>query len=236
MTRLRQGVLVANAVGPTAAELRARLGLGPPHAGAAVPEPGVESAVMSLGDTFIGVIAPVDTRSPAARRLRLHGPGGYMVLVQVDDVAAARRRARQMGVRIAWERDDERISAAHLHPRDTGGTLLSLHRPADPDSWPWAGPAWSEGRAEHGGGELLGVTIAAKRAAAVAVRWAALLDRDVGDGTSAEVRLDRGVIRFVEAGVGPERIVAFDVAVDPAVGGGRRSLTVGGVRFQLRDA
>jgi Glyoxalase-like domain len=234
--RLRQGVVVDWELEPLCGRLRSGLGLGEPFADPGVAEFGLRNAVMALGDTFIEVIAPIAPGAPARRRLERHGSGGYMLIVQVDDVAAARRRAEDAGVRIVWRADLPDISGTHLHPRDLGGTLLSLDEARPAQTWHWAGPEWTGRVPEARPGELCGVTIQASDSAAVAARWGAVLGCDVSAEATPEVRLDRGVIRFVPATGGGEGIAGFDVAVAPDVRAGRDHLDAGGVRFTLVDA
>ena len=234
--RLRQGVLVDWELEPLCGQLRGELGLDEPYADPGVREFGLRNAVMGLGDTFIEVIAPVDHSAPARRRLERRGSGGYMLIVQVDDVEAARRRAADADVRIVWRADLTDIAGTHLHPADVGGTLLSLDEARPEQTWHWAGPEWTGGVPVRRPGELRGVTIAASNPAAVAARWAAVLGRDVSHGDTAEIRLDRGVIRFVPSPEGADGILGFDVAVAAEVRAGRVHLDAGGVRFTLVDA
>src|SRR5437899_10409439 len=121
--RLRQGVVVDWELEPLRDQLRSGLGLAEPYADPGVGEFGLRNAVMALGDTFLEVIAPIAESAPARRRLERHGPGGYMLIVQVDDGPAARRRADDAGGRIVWQADLPDISGTHLHPADVGGTL-----------------------------------------------------------------------------------------------------------------
>jgi hypothetical protein len=234
--RLRQGVVASRSVEPLASDLRRELGLGAPFEDDGVGEFGLRNSVMALGDTFIEVIAPVDAGAPAGRFLERHGPGGYMLIVQVDDVAAARRRAADAGVRVVWQADLPDISGTHLHPRDIGGTLLSVDEARPPRTWRWGGPAWT-GRTPDRVAPvgLAGATVAARKAAQTAARWAAVLGtpapRSADDG-AAELVLDGGVIRFVDV-EDREGITVFDVRVDGDARRGRERLEAGGVAFHL---
>lgn len=240
MIRLRQGVLVAPTVDPLASLLRRELGLGEPFEDDGVGEFGLRNAVMALGDTFIEVIAPVDAGAPAQRWLGRRGPGGYMLIVQVDDVEAARRRARDLGLRIAWSVDLPDISATHLHPRDIGGTLLSVDEARPSQTWHWGGPEWTGRKPDSAGpGRLVGVTVAAQQPAGVARRWAHVLGMDDSseerDGV-VELAVDDGVIRFVSTDGGDEGITGFTLVLDAALRGDRERLDAGGVTFTLVDA
>jgi hypothetical protein len=235
--RLRQGVLVAPEVEPLAGVLRSDLGLGDPFVDPGVAEFGLTNAVMALGDTFIEVIAPVEAGAPARRRLERHGPGGYMLIVQVDDVEAARRLAGDMGIRIVWQADLPDISGTHLHPADLGGTLLSIDEARPPQTWHWGGPEWTGRVPKTGPGRLVGATVATPKPVAVAARWAAVLGCATAADEPARVPVDGGYLQFVTPQQGgDDGIVAFEVAVAPATRAGREHLDVGGLRLTLTDA
>src|SRR5213079_2157860 len=53
-----------------------------------------------------------------------------------------RRRMADLGVRTVWKLDLPDIRGTHLHPKDTGGALLSLDDATPADSWRWGGPEW----------------------------------------------------------------------------------------------
>ncbi|HMC42059.1 MAG TPA: hypothetical protein VKI20_03535, partial [Acidimicrobiales bacterium] len=91
--RLRQVALVARRLEPVETALRRELGLGEPFRDPGVAEFGLENAVMSVGDTFLEVVAPVRPDTTAGRYLdRRGGDGGYMAIFQVGDLARVRRR------------------------------------------------------------------------------------------------------------------------------------------------
>jgi hypothetical protein len=229
--RLRQAVLVARELEPVAAALRTELGLGEPFHDPGVGRFGLRNAVMALGDTFVEVVSPVREGTAAGRHLdRLGGDGGYMVMFQVDDVAAARRRAAETGIREVFAVELPDIVDVHLHPRDVGGAIVALDAPQPPGSWRWGGPAW-EGRVpEHGPEALTGVTIAAADPPAMAARWAHLLGAPVA---GAAITLDGGgTVAFAPAGGRREGLVG----VAARVAGGERAVDVGGVRFALTAA
>jgi len=216
--RLRQAVLVARDLEAVAGELRRGLGLlapfdGDPYAGTF----GVENRVFALGDQFLEVLTPVIEGTTAGRRLDRGGDGGYMVLLQVDDMAAARERAADAGVRVVWSMELPEIASLHLHPADLGGTIVALDRPEPPQSWHWAGPGWT-GKAGTGApGRLLGVTLEVGDPEAVARRWAVVLGADPVPG-----------VTFIEGDGG---LVEVAVEVPEDVRAGRGSVAIGGVRF-----
>ena len=93
--RLRQAVLAARELEPVATRLRDELGLGEPFADPGVEYFGLRNAVFALGDTFLEVVSPVRDGTAAGRLLdRRGGDCGYMLMFQVEDLGAARERAR----------------------------------------------------------------------------------------------------------------------------------------------
>lgn len=168
--RLRQAVLAARHLGPVVERLRAELGLGEPFADPAVGYFGLENAVFAIGDTFLEVVSPVQPNTSAGRLLeRRDGDCGYMAMFQVEDVAVARRRARDRGVREVFEVEFDDITEAHLHPADMRGAIVSISQPRPPESWRWGGPDWRERSVS---GRVAGVTVAVADPAATRERWA----------------------------------------------------------------
>jgi hypothetical protein len=170
MARFRQAVLAADDLDAAVAELRAALPLGEPFADPGVAMFGLRNVVMALGDTFVEVVSPVQDATAAARFLERRGPGAYMAMFEVDDLAAARARAAELDVREVWEVELPDIRAVHLHPSDVGAAIVSLDQPVPAGSWRWAGPEW-EGRvpSEVGSGRLTGLALRAS--ADVSRRW-----------------------------------------------------------------
>lgn len=224
--RLRQAVWVAADLGSVSGELESALGVRDPFHDSGVGAFGLKNSVYAVGDTFLEVVSPVEENTAAGRYLkRLGGDGGYMLLVQVDDIADARSRAERLGVRIVWQADLPQISGTHLHPRDTGGTLLSLDWPDPPSSWHWAGPGWEERSVP---GCLEAVEIQANEPHVVSRRWADILGREAIHGV---IQLNQGTIRFVPADDGRgDCIAAIDLSVP---GGTGREVSIGGVRVRL---
>lgn len=219
---------------PVTAELRAALGLGAPHHDPDVGAFGLRNAVMALGDTFVEVVSPLADGTAAGRQLdRRGGDGGYMVMFELDDIAAARRRAAEAGIREVFAAELPDIVDVHLHPRDIGGAIVALDRPEPRGSWRWAGPAWAGAVPPHGPGGVRGATVRAGDPAAMAARWAHVLGVEAGGGDAPALRLDDGgEIRFVApSGDRGEGLTGFDVAVGAPE---REHVDVGGVRFTLR--
>jgi hypothetical protein len=215
--RLRQVALAATDCDLVADELRAAFGWGEPFHDPGVARFGLTNAVFAVGDTFVEVVAPVRPGTTAGRYLqRRGGDSGYMAIFQVPDLAAARRRIADLGVRVVLSADLPDIATTHLHPGDVPGAIVSLDWAQPAGSWRWAGPAWTGGQPEHAAGGLIGLTIEVDDPSAAALRWASVLGVDPGaDPTAQVVELaDAGQwLRFVPARPGRgEGIVAVTVA------------------------
>jgi hypothetical protein len=200
MMRLRQVALVTRDLAASVADLRRALDLGEPFHDPGVEVFGLHNAVLPIGDTFLEVVSPLRDDCSGARYLRRRGgDGGYMVIVQTDDLPAARRRIETAQTRIVFELTLDDIATVHLHPRDTGGSLLSIDAATMPAEWRWAGPDWrGRSRTVRCTG-LAGVEIECEDPARVAVRWSQLLARpaDRLAGGASEIRLDDSLLRFV---------------------------------------
>lgn len=234
--RLRQAVLVASDLEGAVESLRGELGLGEPFADPGVAAFGLRNAVFALGDSFVEVVSPAAPGSAAGRHLeRLGGDGGYMVMFQVADTEAARRRVERMGIRVVWQIDLSDISGTHLHPSDVGGAIVSLDTPRPAESWRWGGPEWT-GRAGSGAaGRLDGVTIAVEDPAATAERWAGVLAVGVSGDGDPTLALDGGRVDFVRADGERQGLVEIEVALPAEVRRGRDEVELFGVRFRLAE-
>jgi hypothetical protein len=232
---LRQVALVAADCGPVADELRRAFGWLPPFHDPGVAEFGLTNAVFAVGDTFVEVVAPVRPGTTAGRYLeRRGGDGGYMAIFQVKDIAAARRRIGDLGVRVIWTADLPGIAATHLHPRDVPGAIVSLDSAIPEQSWRWAGPSWTGQVPSYTPGGVTGLTIEVRDPAAAAARWAEVLGIPAapaaGGDRCAVVELPDSAqrLRFAPARDGHgEGITEVTIAGLPASG----PWLIGGVRF-----
>lgn len=236
--RLRQAVLVAARLEPVAAALHAELGLGEPFRDPGVAAFGLENAVFAIGGCFIEVVSPIQEGTAAGRHLeRLGGDGGYMVMFDVENIAGARARAEQLGVRKVWEIDLDDISGTHLHPSDIGGAIVSIDSSRPYGTWRWGGPGWTGTEGAGAPGRLVGVSLAVASPGEVAGRWAGVLgvtehDADDGDVTLA---VEHGQVLFRSHASRPEPgLVEVSLALPDAARAGRDTVSVGGVRFELR--
>jgi hypothetical protein len=155
-------------------------------------------------------VSPDRPNTTAGRLLdKRGGDGGYMVIVQCDDLERRRARLPELGIRVVWQGDFDGIAGTHLHPRDVGGAILSIDQAVPWDTWKWAGPEWERHVRTGVVTGFAGVVIGAADPVAMAARWADVLDAPL-DGST--VRLDDADLRFVPAGPRGEGVDGIDVA------------------------
>jgi Glyoxalase-like domain len=220
LPRLRQAVLAARDLDAVAGQLRATLGLGEPYVDPGVEHFGLRNAVFALGDTFLEVVSPIRPDTSAGRLLeRRGGDCGYMLMFQVEDLAAARERVRSEGVREVFEVSLEDMDEVHLHPADVRAAIVSLSQPKPPESWRWGGADSEKRRAPL---RITGATITVAQPVGVAALWETLLDAQlahVGIRVSAD-EFERGLTEVVLA---PDNPADWPEHREPVI--------IGGVRF-----
>jgi Glyoxalase-like domain len=147
MIRLRQIALVAHSLNQAIADITAALDVDVIYRDPGVGFFGLHNALFCIGDQFLEVVSPIQEGTTAGRLLaKLGGDGGYMALYEVDDLDARIDHVKSLGVRTVWEGTGDAIRGRHLHPRDTGGTLVSLDQPDMTGEWAWGGPDWKSHR------------------------------------------------------------------------------------------
>jgi hypothetical protein len=247
--RIRQIALVARELEPVVADLCAVFDLEVSLRDPGVAEFGLHNAVMPIGDSFLEVVSPVREGTSAGRFLeRRGGDGGYMVILQTDDLAGDRRRAEALRVRVVWQATFTDIATIHLHPRDLGGAIVSLDQPRPPESWRWAGPGWERKMRTGVVKRIVGAELQSSDPAALAARWAAIFGRrDTWDGADVhEIPLEEaGRLRFVlprdkrGEGLAVVELEATDsdrarrVARERGLSPDGARIEIGGVRFRL---
>jgi hypothetical protein len=214
--RLRQIALVAQDLAAARADISAVLGIDYAYDDPGVGKYGLRNAVFPIGDTFLEVVSPKEPGTTAGRLLQKRGgDGGYMVILQVDDLQQARARVRDASARIADEMDKDGAAFTHIHPKDIGGAILSLDRMIPKERWEWAGPHWQSHVCTDTSLKVAGAEIQAKDPAQMAARWAQVLGRAAAEDQGFwRIRLDDGEIRFIaEVDGRGEGLGAFDIAV-----------------------
>lgn len=254
--RLRQIALVASELRPVEEDICDRLGLEVCYRDPGLAGFGLRHGLYAIGDRILEVVVPKQDGTTAGRFLeRRGGDGGYMVIVQVDDLDAHRARVADAGIRIVHDggvteplsksagREPARIDGIHLHPKDVGGAIVSIDKSDPPESWGWAGYDWEYHSRSEVVTDLVAVEMQSEDPTAMAARWGAALGHDVlggadgssdpGDGDGLRIELSDAVIRFVPAIDGrSDGLVAADlVAADRGRAGEVMDLC--GMRFNL---
>ncbi len=134
---------------------------------------GLRNAVFALGDTFLEVVSPVQPDTAAGRLIeRRGGDCGYMLMFQVENLAARRDQVRALDIREVFEVSLDDMAEVHLHPADIGGAIVSLSEPDPPGSWRWGGPGWE---ARSAGLAVAGATVDVPTPDATEARWQSVL-------------------------------------------------------------
>ena len=218
--RLRQCVFVCKDLESSREELCDILGIEVAYRDPGVAKWGLVNVVCPTGHDFLEIVTPFQEGTSAGRYIeRRKGDGGYMVIIQVADAVAERKRITGLGVRAVSQKDMPEYQYTHFHPSDTSGVLLSLDTTVAPKGvdpalwWPPAEKDWLKHSRSDVTNGLAGVEIQHDDPDKAAETWAKILNRPVeGD----IIRLDGGQIRFVpiadDRGPG---VSAYDVkAVD----------------------
>lgn len=213
MLRIRQLALVARDLEPVVEDLCAVLGVSVCFRDPGVATFGLVNALVPIGNQFLEVVSPAEEGTSAGRLLeRNGGDGGYMVILQTDDLATARARVEAGGARVVWELALDDIATIHLHPRDVGGAIVSVDDSKDPEEWRWAGRSW---RDHVNTDTVRGIRNAVVRTDApekIAARWEELFGGETradADGAVAWV-IDGGSVLFRRE-EGPEAFCGIEL-------------------------
>ena len=219
--RLRQICLVAADIEAAEADIGAVLGVPVCYRDPNVAAYGLVNVLFPLGPDILEVVVPTRENTAAGRFLdRTRGRGGYMAIMDCDDVPRRRAHVEQIGVRVANVIHHHGYDGIQLHPRDCRATMLDFNSTAGGESLggPYhpAGDDWVRIVRPDGLPRLESVTVESPDPADLAAHWGRIMERPVTGGASPELRLDRGLIRFVPASDG-ERLIAMTLRVaDPA--------------------
>ncbi len=186
---------------------------------------GLENGLLPIGTDFIEIVAPIRDNTTAGRYIdRREGNGGYMILLQTDSAevqASSLTRAKEMGIRVAFEGTLETYHFVQLHPADTGGSFLQIDWDSQNEHngyWYNAGGNnWKEYVNRDVVSSIAAVELQAEEPALLAQRWGEILDIPVTTNKhgNPELALNNGIIRVVtpEDGRG-EGLSAVDLEVE----------------------
>ena len=220
--RLRQCVFVTKELESSREELCDILGIEVAYRDPGVAKWGLVNVVCPTGHDFLEIVTPSREGTSAGRYIaRRKGDGGYMVILQVDDAAAERKRVTDLGIRAVAQKDLPEYQYTHFHPSDTAGVLLSLDTTFAPKGvdpalwWPPAEKDWLKHARSDVTNGLAGVEIQHPDPATAGASWSKILGRPLQGN---RIALDGGEIRFVAATDGRgQGVSAYDVkAADKA--------------------
>ena len=207
MLRLRQICLVAPELTKSVAQLESILGLNTCFHDPGVEKYGLNNALLPIGTNFLEVVAPFQNGTTAQRYMdRRGGSGGYMVIMQCDDVEKRRHRMAELNIRVINNIDIEhaQFTSIQMHPKDTGGAIMETgtdNRGGQFDG-PWgpAGDNWESCVQTEIVSALTGAELQSKNPKALAVRWAEVLDVPLGSTAHANHRLqlENATLRFTD--------------------------------------
>jgi hypothetical protein len=206
MLRLRQICLVASELESAVADLEAIFGIATCFHDPGVEKFGLVNALLPVGNNFLEVVAPFRDGTAAGRYIeRRGGNGGYIVILQCDDIAARKARCEKLGVRTVNHMDYGTYEGLQLHPRDTGGSMLETSWSAGggaPDG-PWhpAGKTWQDAIRTDRVSAMTAAELQSDDPDALAARWGGILDvtpQPITDGVTI-LPLENAVLRFVLA-------------------------------------
>lgn len=252
--RLRQLCLVAHDLEPVVQHLMAVFDIEVCHRDPAVAKFGLRNALLPIGNSFVEIVAPMQDKTAAGRYLdRRKGNGGYMVILDTDELDRWQRHVDAIGVRVAARLASDGYRGLQLHPRDTGGALLEINWSdggADINAaYHPAGPGWQAYVRTAAVKAVIGAELQSDHPERLAAKWGEILRKPARpfDG-QWWIDIDNASLRFVPAGDDRgEGLSGIDLRVterdrvrDAAKGRGLavtdRSVLIGGVRFNLTEA
>jgi hypothetical protein len=155
-----------------------------------------------------------------------------MAIFQFADLGPARARLEDLGVRVVWKADHPDIAGTHLHPKDVPGAIVSLDWADPPESWRWAGPAWTGGAPDRRADGITAISVEVDDPGAAVARWAAVLGVAA---SGSEIRLGEQTIAFAPAAGNGEGITTVVVG-SPTTDTAAQTCDIGGVRIRHHTA
>ena len=121
--RLRQIALVTPELRSIEHEICDKLGLEVCYRDPGLSHFGLRHGLYAIGDQILEVVAPKQPGTTAERFLeRRRGEGGYMVLLQTENIEQHKSRLAEIDIRIVHDGEitekDASIRGIHLHPKE----------------------------------------------------------------------------------------------------------------------
>ena len=165
---------------------------------------GLENRMIPVGDTFIEIVSPVQENTTAERFLiKRNGPGGYMVIVNVDDIEKEKRRIENENLKIIWHENRNvngiNAQALHLHPKQVGGAILSLDSMVPDSAWLWAGTNWQKDINQSLVENLIGVVLQSHQPKKLCANWEIALGKKRAIGRDELlIDLENSKVKFIQ--------------------------------------
>ena len=205
MLRLRQIALISRDLTAAETNLRSVFGLDVCHRDPGVEKFGLKNFLMPLGNSFIEVVAPFRDATAGGRYLKKRGDAaGYMVIMQTDDIVAARTRMKKLNIRLVLDGGENSAvsDGIQLHPKDLPGAIAELRWNTASDDidghWAPAGTDWLPHRNTSVVEAVRAVEINSSDHESLALQWSDALARPVkmSNESISLIELDDAVIRF----------------------------------------
>ncbi|MFC4293449.1 VOC family protein [Novosphingobium tardum] len=195
--RLRQIAVAVTDLEGALADAEAIFGASHPYEDSGVARYKLRNAVYRFGDTFLELLTPVAGDTTVGRLLaRQEGDCGYMVILQTDRIEEARSRVAKAGIRVVDQLDRNGCGFTHLHPRDVGGTLLSIDYMSRWTQWEWGGPGWESHAAPAC--SIVAAEMHGPEPELMARRWSAVLGLPCSEHEGGwRIALDGGELLFL---------------------------------------
>jgi hypothetical protein len=252
--RLRQLCLVAHDLEPVVDDLKAVFDIEVCHRDPAVAKYGLHNALLPIGNSFVEIVAPTRDNTAAGRYLdRRKGDGGYMVILDTDELDRWQRHVDAIGVRVAARLASNGYRGLQLHPRDTGGALLEINWSDGGTevnaAYHPAGPRWHGYVRTTVAKAISGAELQSDHPERLAAKWSEILRKPARPiGGEFRIDVDHASLRFVPAaddrGEGLSGIDLLvtelphvrDVAARRGLAITEGAVLIGGVRFNLTEA
>jgi methylmalonyl-CoA epimerase len=94
-----------------------------------LPDQGVETALLRVGDARVELLSSLEPDTPVGRFIERRGPGMHHVAFEVEDVGSELRRLEAEGAELidtTPRRGLQGMEIAFVHPHATGGVLAEL--------------------------------------------------------------------------------------------------------------
>ncbi|MGD0950384.1 MAG: methylmalonyl-CoA epimerase [Candidatus Binatia bacterium] len=109
---------------------RDTLGL-PVHKSAVVEDQGVKAALLTIGNSEIELLEPINTNGGVAKFLERRGEGLHHICFETDDVAAELAATKTKGIEVIDQVPRKGLAGmiCFLHPRANHGVLIEYAQP-----------------------------------------------------------------------------------------------------------